>query len=159
MGRLATVEDIRAKTALLQDRGIEVGMFLMLGYDGEEERDLAATADHLKRAAPDVFLTTVAYPIRGTEFFDRVRGRIRADRPWAERTDRDLRIAGRRSRRYYDHAGRWMVNNVNLALAWRRGSRDLPRLARMLLAAGRGRLGMWLSRHEREAGAGREVAP
>ncbi|HSN55916.1 MAG TPA: radical SAM protein, partial [Candidatus Sulfomarinibacteraceae bacterium] len=159
MGRLATVEDIRAKTALLQDRGIEVGMFLMLGYDGEEERDLAATVDHLKRSAPDAFLTTVAYPIRGTEYFDRVRGRIRADRPWAERTDRDLRIAGRRSRRYYDHAGRWMVNEVNLALAWRRGSRNVPRLARMLLAAGRGRLGMWLSRLEREAGTGREASP
>ena len=41
-------------------------MFIMLGYDGEEVADLEQTVDHLKKAAPDVFLTTVAYPIKGT---------------------------------------------------------------------------------------------
>jgi radical SAM superfamily enzyme YgiQ (UPF0313 family) len=135
---------------MLQARGIEVGMFMMLGYEGEEERDLEATVDHLKRAAPDVFLTTVAYPIRGTEYWDRVSDRIRSERGWAERTDRDLRLAGRHSRSYYDHATRWMVNEVNLSLAWRRGLRDWPRLARMALAGRRGRLGMWLTRRQRE---------
>ena len=38
---LADVDDIRAKTAMLQRRGIRVGMFMMLGYDGEDESDLA----------------------------------------------------------------------------------------------------------------------
>jgi radical SAM superfamily enzyme YgiQ (UPF0313 family) len=150
MRRLATVEDIQAKTALLRERGIQVGMFMMLGYDGEEESDLVATVEHLKSAAPDIFLTTVAYPIRGTEYWDRVADRIRSDRPWGERTDRDLRIAGRRSRAYYEHATRWMVNEVNLVLEWRRGSRNLPRLARMLLASQRARLGMRLTRRRRE---------
>jgi radical SAM superfamily enzyme YgiQ (UPF0313 family) len=151
MKRLVRVEDIQAKTAMLQARGIQVGMFMMLGYEDEDEEDLAASVDHLKRAAPDVFLTTVAYPIRGTEYYDRVRGKTRSDRPWAERTDRDLRITGRRSLRYYDHAKRWMVNEVNLALARRRGSRDWPRLARFYLASRRGRLGMWLTRNQLEA--------
>ena len=150
MQRRATVEDIRAKTAMLQARGIQVGMFMMLGFEGEDESDLEASVEHLKRSAPDIFLTTVAYPIRGTEYYEQVEDRIRSDRPWASRTDRDLRIAGRRSRRYYDHATRWMVNEVNLDRARRRGSRNWLRLGRLYLAARRGRLGMWLSRHERE---------
>ncbi|MGD8440002.1 MAG: radical SAM protein [Holophagae bacterium] len=150
MRRLTTVADIQAKTAMLQARGIQVGMFMMLGYDGERPSDLAATVEHLKRSAPDIFLTTVAYPIRGTEFFDRVEDRLRCEREWNERTDRDLRIAGRRSRAYYGHATRWMVNEVNLALARRRGERGWLRRIRMYLAARRGRLGMWLTRHQRE---------
>ena len=40
-----TVEQVRAATRLLQQRGIEVGMFIMLGYDGEDEADLEATVD------------------------------------------------------------------------------------------------------------------
>jgi anaerobic magnesium-protoporphyrin IX monomethyl ester cyclase len=150
MQRRATVEDIRAKTAMLQARGIQVGMFMMLGFEGEDESDLTASVEHLKRSAPDIFLTTVAYPIRGTEYYEQVEDRIRSDRPWASRTDRDLRISGRRSRRYYDHATRWMVNEVNLHRARRRGDRNWLRLGRLYLAARRGRLGMWLSRHESE---------
>jgi radical SAM superfamily enzyme YgiQ (UPF0313 family) len=150
MGRLTTVEDVRAKTAMLRSRGIQVGMFMMLGYEGEEESDLEASVEHLKLSSPDIFLTTVAYPIRGTAYYEQVRERIVTDRPWAGRTDRDLRIAGRRSRRYYDWATRWMVNEVGLDRARRQGSRDWLRLGRLYLAARRGRLGMWLSRNERE---------
>lgn len=155
MGRLTDAADVRAKTRLLQERGIEVGMFIMLGYEGEEESDLEATVRHLKLAAPDVFLTTVAYPIAGTPYFDQVADRLRAARPWHERTDRELRIAGRRSHRYYEHATRWMVNEVALDRARRDGAAGLLRRARLALAARRGRLGMWLSRGEREeAGLG-----
>ncbi len=150
MQRRATVEDIRAKTAMLQARGIEVGMFMMLGFEGEDESDLEASVDHLKRSAPDIFLTTVAYPIRGTAYHEQVRDRIRSDEPWNRRTDRDLRIDGRRSRGYYDHVTRWMVNEVNFDRARRRGSRNWLHLGRLYLAARRGRLGMWLSRNERE---------
>jgi radical SAM superfamily enzyme YgiQ (UPF0313 family) len=32
----------------LRRHGIEVGMFIMLGYDGERMEDLQATVDHLK---------------------------------------------------------------------------------------------------------------
>jgi radical SAM superfamily enzyme YgiQ (UPF0313 family) len=150
MKRLTTVEDVQAKTAMLQARGIQVGMFIMLGFDGEDESDLAATVEHLKRANPDTFLTTVAYPIKGTEFYERVAGRVRSDLPWEVRTDRDLRLAGRHSRRYYEHATRWLVNDVRLHRARRQGPTDWPGMGRMYLAACRGRLGMWWTRRERE---------
>ena len=51
-------------------------MFIMLGYDGEQMSDLRATVDHLKRTAPDVFLTTVSYPIKGTPYYDTVADRL-----------------------------------------------------------------------------------
>ena len=61
---------------MLRRRRIQVGMFIMLGYDGERHDDLQATIEHLKRTAPDVFLTTVSYPIKGTPYYERVADRI-----------------------------------------------------------------------------------
>lgn len=151
MGRRTTVADVQAKTALLKARGIEVGMFIMLGYEGETTADLEATIDHLTTSAPDVFLTTVAYPIHGTDYARDVADRTVADRPWAERTDRDLRIAGRHSRRWYRHATRWVVNEVHSRLASADG-RPLAALRRSAAAAA-GRLGMWWTRNQREEDA------
>jgi radical SAM superfamily enzyme YgiQ (UPF0313 family) len=161
MGRLTRVEDVRSKTAMLRARGIEVGMFIMLGYEGETVDDLRATVDHLTSSAPDVFLTTVAYPIQGTDYARDVASKTVADRPWAERTDRDLRISGRHSRRWYRHATRWMVNEVNAHRARREG-RTLAGL-RLGLKARLGRLGMALTRRQREedevAASGRGWGP
>jgi radical SAM superfamily enzyme YgiQ (UPF0313 family) len=161
MGRRTTVSDVQAKTAMLRSRGIEVGMFIMLGYEGETVDDLQATIDHLKTSAPDVFLTTVAYPIRGTDYYREVEGRIVAGGQWAERTDRDLRISGRHSRRYYRHATRWMVNEVGSHRA-RADGRRLRQL-RCWLAARAGRLGMFANRGAREetavAASGRGWGP
>jgi radical SAM superfamily enzyme YgiQ (UPF0313 family) len=149
MRRLTSVEDVQLKTDMLQQRGIEVGMFVMLGYEGEQEEDIAATIDHLKAANPDIFLTTVAYPIRGTAYYDEMHDRIRCDLPWEERSDRELRIAGGHSQRYYDWATRWMVNELELHRAFAAGSRNPLSLGRLYLAAKRGRLGMLLTRGER----------
>lgn len=150
MKRRTAIADVRAKTALLQARGIEVGMFIMLGFEGEEVEDLAATIDHLVATAPDVFLTTVAYPIKGTAYHDEVADRVESPLPWDRRTDRDLRIVGRRSARYYRQATRWMVNEVALQRALASGNRNLFALGRSWLAARVGQAGMWLLRGERE---------
>lgn len=150
MERKANVQDIQAKTKMLQVKGIEVGMFIMLGYEGEQISDLDATVAHLKRSNPDVFLTTVAYPIKGTKYYDRVKSRIVANSQWETGTDRNLIVHGRHSRQFYEYATRWMVNEVNLHKARQAGSRDWPRLAKMWANARRGRLGMRLTSRERE---------
>ena len=88
-------------------------MFLMWGYDGETMEDIEATIEHVKRCNPDIFLTTVAYPIKDTPYFDKVAARIACStRSWAVSTDRDYRIKGRHSRSYYRHADRWLRNEV-----------------------------------------------
>ncbi len=154
MQRKANIEDVQAKTKMLQAKGISVGMFIMLGYEGEEVSDIEATVDHLKKSNPDVFLTTVAYPIKGTKYYQAVESQVVSHLDWAARTDRDLKVNGRYSRRFYDYATRWMVNEVNLHKLRQSGSKDLLRMGKIFINAQRGRWGMRLTQHEHEGGNG-----
>jgi radical SAM superfamily enzyme YgiQ (UPF0313 family) len=149
MRRGVKVEDVQAKTKLLKRHGIEVGMFIMLGYEGETLPDIEATTEHLKVAGPDVFLTTVAYPIKGTGYHAKVERRVLARAGWDTTSDRDLSVAGRHSPRFYSFATRWMVNAVALDREWRGGRRPV-RLAKTLVSTVIGRAGMLATRHERE---------
>ncbi|MGH7507423.1 MAG: B12-binding domain-containing radical SAM protein, partial [Longimicrobiales bacterium] len=112
MERRVTVEQVQHATRLAQRHGIEVGMFLMWGYDGETLEDIEATIEHVKRTLPDVFLTTVAYPIKDTKYYKAVGDRLVLDRPWERATDRDFRIRGRHSKSYYGHANSWLRHEV-----------------------------------------------
>ena len=150
MKRGTQAEDVRAKTKLLQKAGIQVGMFIMLGYEGEQLADLEATTEHLKQANPDVFLTTVAYPIKGTAYYNQVHDRVVAPAPWDQVSDRDLSVRGRGSRRFYSFATRWMVNAVALHKEWHGPRRPLG-LAKTLANTVVGRAGMLLTQGEREA--------
>jgi hypothetical protein len=68
--------------------------------------------EHVKQANPDIFFTTVAYPIKNTPYFDAVADRVSLDREWGEVTDRDYVITGRRPRSYYKEADRWLRHSV-----------------------------------------------
>ena len=148
MKRKVSVDQVHTAADRLRRRGIEVGMFIMLGYDGEQMSDLQATVDHLKRTSPDVFLTTVSYPIKGTPYYDTVAGRLAAPKAWHEGTDRDLVVRGRPGRRYYDFARRWMTAEVARDQHWRRGR--YARAAKSASSALVGRLGMAVTEHWRE---------
>lgn len=150
MDRKVKVKDVQEKTHLLQQYGIETGMFIMLGYDGETLQDLEETVEHLKICNPDIFLTTVAYPIKGTPYYTEVESRILADKSWTERSDRDLTVAGRYSRRFYSFATRWMVSEVALNRAKRAGNTSLKRQLKLMANAKIGRLGMALTKQQQE---------
>jgi len=79
-------------------------MFLMWGYEGEEIADIEATVDHVKQCRPDIFFTTVSYPIKGTPYYDKIASRLVSIRPWETSTDREIRIRGRHSDQFYRHA-------------------------------------------------------
>jgi radical SAM superfamily enzyme YgiQ (UPF0313 family) len=104
MERGVSVEQVRRAVALCKANEIETGMFLMWGYDGEEIEDIEATVNHVKQCRPDVFFTTVSYPIKGTPYFEKVASRVVNIKPWAKTTDRDVQIRGRHSRRFYKYA-------------------------------------------------------
>jgi radical SAM superfamily enzyme YgiQ (UPF0313 family) len=97
-------------------------MFLMWGYEGEGPEDIRATIEHVKRCQPDQFLTTVAYPIKGTPYFESVEDRIIVPEDWAEASDRDFRLRGRHSHRYYALASRRLRAEVRLHRLRRGGS-------------------------------------
>ncbi len=147
MRRGVTVGQVQASARALKRRGIQVGMFIMLGYERETELDLEATVELLRQCEPDTFLTTVAYPIRGTEYYKEIADRVLQSGGWQLQTDRDLQVSGRHSRRYYSFATRWMVNSVALQ---RRRNSGIGVLGRAKAAANTvlGRAGMWLTRGE-----------
>lgn len=114
MQRGVTVEQVQTAVGLCKSRGIQTGMFLMWGYEGERLEDIEMTVDHVKRADPDIFFTTVAYPIRGTPYFDQVTDRILTPSSWRESSDRDFKIRGRHSRRFYQYADQLLHSEVEL---------------------------------------------
>ncbi len=150
MDRRTNAARVRELVRALQGHGIEAGLFIMLGYEGEEIPDIEASVEHLKSSMPDVFLTTLAYPIKGTPYYERVADRVVPLKPWEEGSDRDNTVAGRRSRRFYSFADRWMVSEVALARQLARPRRNWVRIARSFASARVGRLGMMLTQSERE---------
>ena len=113
MDRRVSAVETREIIKLTRKYGIEAGTFIMLGYPGEKKEDIYETVNHLIDSNPDIFLTTVAYPIKGTPFFHEVEERILTNLPWEKRTDRDLDFKGRYSKKFYRHANRYLVNEVN----------------------------------------------
>ncbi|HWG58242.1 MAG TPA: radical SAM protein [Candidatus Acidoferrales bacterium] len=122
MQRGVRVEQVQSAVASCQARGIQAGMFLMWGYQGEDLPDIEATIEHVKQSDPDVFLTTVCYPIKGTSYYNNIASSLSSPRPWGESSDRELTIRGRHTRRFYDFADRLLRDEVQLARLRRSGS-------------------------------------
>ena len=112
MQRGVTTEQVHSAVQLCKSHGIQTGMFLMWGYDGEDLADIEQTVAHAKRCQPDVCFTTVSYPIKGTPYYERVSSRLVTLGDWHKSTDRDIRIKGRHSRRFYQHADDLLKNEL-----------------------------------------------
>jgi anaerobic magnesium-protoporphyrin IX monomethyl ester cyclase len=104
MERGVTVAQVREAVGQLKQNGIRTGMFFMWGYEGEEMTDIEATYEHVKACRPDVFFTTISYPIKGTPYYDEVAPKLVQLGAWKTSTDREVKIRGRHSRRFYQLA-------------------------------------------------------
>jgi len=114
MERGVTAEQVRSAVALCKAHSIQTGVFLMWGYEGEEIGDIEATIDHIKATDPDIFFTTVAYPIKGTPYFAEVSSKTEPLKVWNQGSDRDVRVRGRHSRRFYSFADKLIRTEVEL---------------------------------------------
>ena len=115
MERGVRVEQVHEAVAMAQRHGIQAGMFLMWGYEGEQIEDIEATVEHVKQCRPDVFLTTVSYPIKGTGYYDDVRDKLVRIGEWSGSTDRDWQVRGRHSRRYFQFADELLRRSLEAA--------------------------------------------
>jgi radical SAM superfamily enzyme YgiQ (UPF0313 family) len=115
MERGVRIEQVQEAVALTRARGIQAGMFLMWGYEGEQIEDIEATVQHVKQCRPDVFLTTVSYPIKGTGYYNDVRDKLVRLGEWSESTDRDWHIRGRHSRRFFQFADELLRHSMEAA--------------------------------------------
>ena len=104
MQRGVTVEQVQRAVELCRASGIETGMFIMWGYEGEQMEDVEATVAHVRKCQPEVCLTTVSYPIKGTPYHDQIASKLVNIGGWQESTDRDIAVHGRHSRRFYQFA-------------------------------------------------------
>jgi len=115
MQRGVSVKQVQSAVSLCKTRGIQTGMFLMWGYEGEELDDIEATISHVKATDPDIFFTTVAYPIKGTPYYKNVSNSLVQLKPWNQSSDREITITGRRPAEYYGFADQLLREEVNLA--------------------------------------------
>jgi radical SAM superfamily enzyme YgiQ (UPF0313 family) len=125
MERGVTVEQVHSAVDLCKARGIQTGMFLMWGYAGEQLEDIEATIDHVKRTDPDVFFTTVAYPIKGTPYYEKTVNSLVQLKPWRQSSDRELLLRGRHTPEFYAFADRLLQDEVQLARLQRAGQDEL----------------------------------
>ena len=121
MDRNVTVEEVQNSVLLCKERGIQTGLFLMWGYQGEELSDIEATIEHVKKSGPDIFLTTVSYPIKGTDYFNELSTTLLAPAKWENASDRDYKVRGRHSKLYYRYADQLLKNEVALHQAYSNG--------------------------------------
>jgi anaerobic magnesium-protoporphyrin IX monomethyl ester cyclase len=136
MSRRVQVEQVQEMTRLAQRHGIEVGMFIMLGYTGETRADIEATVRHVRASRPDVVLTTLAYPIKGTRFYSENQDAlVLPSLPFREWNDRMIEITGRYSKRFYWFANRRIVNEAALSRMSHQDQKNWSSLAGSFLKA------------------------
>jgi len=112
MDRRVDVNHVKKMIQQTNALGIETGTFIMLGYPGETEEDIAETIQYLKDANPTHYTITVAYPIKGTSLYSEIEKDITVLPNWEVSTDRQIDFKRNYSRKYYDYAVKKVVNEV-----------------------------------------------
>src|ERR1700755_2171932 len=115
MDRGVKIEQVQQAVEMSRARNIQSGMFLMWGYEGEELEDIEATIRHVSTSKPDIFFTTVSYPIKGTPYYKSISDRLVQLEPWATSSDRKLKVKGRHSQHFYSYADKLLRDEVDLA--------------------------------------------
>src|SRR5438477_1557023 len=129
MRKGTTVAQVREAARITRGLGMQAGFFILLGYPDETTTDIQLTIDFLKETRPDVVGTSIAFPIKGTEFYERVANRVIPNENWSSRNQNKLLFKGKYPRLYYWFAARWLVKSVNIDRMWRMESRPYLRIA------------------------------
>ena len=113
MKRQVDINKVAEMMQLTQEQGMEAGTFIMVGYPTETKEDIDLTINYLKKANPNHFTITVAYPIKGTGLYSQIEKDITNQPEWSTSTDREIDFKRTYPRKYYDYAVRRIVNEVN----------------------------------------------
>ena len=84
MDKGSAVSQARMATRNLKARGIRACWFIQLGYPGEDWNDILLTRDLIRDEGPDDIGVSVAYPLPGTVFHDRVKAQLSAQHNWED---------------------------------------------------------------------------
>ncbi|MFI5267326.1 MAG: B12-binding domain-containing radical SAM protein, partial [Chloroflexota bacterium] len=146
MNKGITVEDIHHAAGLLKRYGIERAFFMMLGYPSEELADVEKSLQLLQAIKPEYVGFSVAYPLRGTVFYEEVKDYISVEQQWLESNENRPLHTNAYSARFYQQA-------IHLANKRLQLSRQRPTRPRWAIDAAKVAVldiqHRWLSRHER----------
>ena len=110
MDRRVTLDVVQSMIQRTQEKGMEAGTFIMVGYPGELEEDIVATMEHIKKCNPSILTITKAYPIKGTDLYSETESLFNNQLNWETSTDRDITFELPYSDKYYEYAIRYLVN-------------------------------------------------
>ncbi len=144
MTKGTTVEQVRTAARMTKEAGIQAGFFILLGYPDENTADIRSTINLLKETKPDVFGTSVAFPMKGTAFYERVENFVIKDENWSARNQNKLLFKAKYPRLYYWFAVRWLVKEVHVAKMWQQKKRPYGRIIREAIKVGVARAGVAL---------------
>ena len=103
-----------------KEAGVQAGLFILIGYPGERLIDLLKTLKMIRNLSPHYCGSSVAFPIKGTPFYEDVKDVLMPDYAWSRRNENRSSFKGRYPSLFYWFGIR-LINNW--AAFWRFGSR------------------------------------
>lgn len=94
MDKGTSVDEILVARENLRRSRIRACFFLQFGYPGETWQDIEETVRLVRRTRPDDIGVSVAYPLPGTKFFDRVHEELGAKKNWVDSDDLAMMFKG-----------------------------------------------------------------
>ena len=152
MNKGIKVEDIYRAAGLLRQHGIERAFFMMLGYPGELMEDVDKSLAMLQDLKPEYTGFSVAYPLRGTVFYEEVKDLISVEQQWLESNENRPLHTNAYSAAFYQQTVH--LANKRLQLSRARGRDRLLQAAKVAALEAQHR---WL--RQRELAASRAKAP
>ncbi len=134
MDKGSTVEQARTATRALRENGIRACWFIQLGYPGEDWPEIVATRDLVRAERPDDIGVSVAYPLPGTKFYERVAAQLGTRRNWIHTDDLAMLFQGAYTTAFYRRIRTLLHREVDngrpdpaLDRAWAKLSREESR--------------------------------
>jgi anaerobic magnesium-protoporphyrin IX monomethyl ester cyclase len=108
MDKGTKVSQIYEATRLLKARNIRVAFFLQFGYLGETADDIQKTIGMVRELMPDNLGISVAYPLPGTRFYEKVKADLREKANWKDSDDLAMMFRGTFRSAYYKRLQRFV---------------------------------------------------
>jgi len=139
------VESIYRAAEMTKAAGIERGFFIMLGYLDEKHEDVRMTRRVLLDLQPEFAGFSVAYPLKGTPFFEEVKDQMPQHAHWTATNENRVLWNTEYSQEYY----RYNIAYMQKILAWKRRKRTNVSALADLVKAGCYRTAARVALHSR----------
>lgn len=101
MDKGTRVADILTARENLRRYGIRAGYFVQFGFPGETWEDIQQTVSVVRETRPDDVGVSVAYPLPGTPFYERVRDELGSKTNWVDSDDLSMMFKGTYTNEFY----------------------------------------------------------